>query len=74
MMRSLELPVALVAVGLFLGVAFQTVELARETQNLVAVAKSQEGPLGEAMRLKQATDSLAGDVAELAQQGDANAK
>ena len=74
MIRSLEVPVALVAVGLFLGVAFQTVELAREAQNLVAVAKSQDGPLEEAAKLKQATDSLASDVAELAQQGDANAK
>ncbi len=74
MIRSLEVPVALVAVGLFLGVAFQTVELARDAQNLVAVAKSQAAPLEEAAKLKQATDSLASDVAELAQQGDANAK
>jgi hypothetical protein len=74
MTRSLELPVALIAFALFLGVAFQTVELVRESQNLVAISHNQDSPLGEAARLKQATESLAGDVAQLAQQGDVSAQ
>jgi len=71
---GVELPVALLAVGFFLGLSFQTVQLVRDSQSLVAIAHNQDAPLQESTRLKQAMDSLAGDVAELAQQGDANAK
>jgi hypothetical protein len=74
MTRTLELPVALVAGALLLFLAFQTVELVRDSQNLVAIARSQDTPLQETARLKQAVDSLAGELAQLAQEGDANAK
>jgi hypothetical protein len=74
MTRSLELPVALIAFAVFLGFAFQTVELVRDSQNLVAISHNQDAPLEEAGRVKQATESLAGDVAQLAQQGDASAQ
>jgi hypothetical protein len=74
MTRSLELPVALLAFGLFLAVAFQTIELVRDSENLRAIEAGQDAPLEEATRLKQAADSLAGDIAALAQQGDANAR
>ncbi len=52
----------------------QGAQLARESKNLRAIVKSQDTPIEEATRLKQATDSLAGDIGELAQQGDANAE
>jgi uncharacterized protein YoxC len=68
------LPVALLALAVFLGLVFQTVQLVRDSESLAAIDRSQDAPLQETARLRQATDSLASDVAQLAQSGNVNAK
>ena len=73
-MNRRGLPVALLALAVFLGLVFQTVQLVRNSETLAAIDRNQEGPLQETARLRQATDSLASDVAQLAQSGNANAK
>ena len=68
------LPVALLALAVFLGLAFQTVQLVRDSEMLATIDRNQEAPLQEATRLRQATDSLASDITQLAQSGNAAAK
>ena len=68
------LPLALLALALFLMLAFQTVQLVRESETLATIDRNQDTPLQETARLRQAVDSLAGDIAQLAQSGNANAK
>ena len=74
MLRSPDLPLALVALAVFLGFAFQTVELVQASESLVVISHNQDAPLQETARLKQAVDSLASDITDLSQQGDTNAK
>jgi predicted PurR-regulated permease PerM len=69
-----DLPVALLALAFFLMLLFQMVQLVRQSQSLVVFAANQENAMQEAARLRQAADALAGDIAQLAQQGNANAK
>lgn len=69
-----DLPLALLALAVFLMLMFQTVQLVRQSQSLVAFAANQESALQEASRLRQAADALVSDVVQLAQQGNANAK
>jgi hypothetical protein len=71
---NVDLPVALLALGFFLALVFQTVQLVREGGVLAAVDRSQDGPLQETVRLKQNADSLGTDVATLAQSGNVHAK
>jgi hypothetical protein len=68
------LPVALLALAVFLGLAFQTVQLVRDSETLVTIDRGQDAPLQETARLRQATDALASDIAALAQSGNAAAK
>jgi uncharacterized protein YoxC len=69
-----DLPLALLALAVFLMQVFQTVQYVRQSQALMALAGNQEGALQEASRLRQAADTLANDIVQLAEQGDANAK
>ncbi len=62
------------AVAFFLTVAFQTYELIRERSNLETAQAGQQAPLEQALQMRQETEALAGDVAELAAKGNANAK
>jgi len=71
---GLDLPVALLALGFFLALVFQTVQLVRESSVLAAVDRNQDGPLQDTTRMRQSVDSLASDVAALAQSGNAHAK
>ncbi len=68
------LPIALLALAVLLQLAFQTVQLVRESQQLATIDRNQDAPLQEAARLRQASDSLAADVYQLAQGGNAAAK
>jgi hypothetical protein len=68
------LPIALLALAVLLQLAFQTVQLVRESQLLATIDRNQDTPLQEAARVRQATDSLAGDVYQLAQGGNTAAK
>ncbi len=71
---GVELPVTLLAVAFFLMLIFQTVGLVRQSQTLAVITANQDAPIQDTRRLRQATDALAGDVAQLAQDGNANAK
>lgn len=71
---GVELPLALLAGAFFLMQVFQTVMLVRQSRALIVITANQEAPIAETTRLRQAADALAGDVALLAQHGDAGAK
>ena len=67
-------PLALLAIAVFLGLAFQTVQLVRDSEMLASINRSQDAPLQETARLRQATDSLASEIVQMAQSGNAAAK
>ena len=71
---GVDLPVALLALGFFLALVFQSVQLVREGSVLAGLDRSQDVPLQDTLRMRQSVDALASDVAALAQSGDANAK
>lgn len=71
---GVELPVALLATAFVLMLAFQTVELVRQSEVLAEINANQATPLAETQHLRQATNALAADVAQLAKSGNANAK
>jgi hypothetical protein len=73
-MSGRGVPIALLALAVLLQLAFQTVQLVRESQQLAVIERNQDGPLAEATRLHQASDQLAGDVYQLAQSGNVAAK
>ena len=62
------------AVAFFFTIAFQTYQLIHERANLEAAQAGQQTPLEQAVQMRQETEGLAGDVAELADKGNANAK
>jgi uncharacterized protein YoxC len=68
------LPVALLALAVFLGLVFQTVQLVRDSETLATIDRSQDVPLQDTARMRQATDALASDIVQLAQSGNAGAK
>jgi hypothetical protein len=72
--RRLQLPLALVVLGFFLMVAFQTVQLVREHGHIGDVRAAQEPTIQEGLKLRQQLDSLATKTAQLADAGNANAK
>jgi hypothetical protein len=69
-----DLPLALLAVGFLLWLAFQTVQLVRDSEALDTINHNQDSPLQDAAKLRQATDALAADTAQLAQDGNIGAK
>jgi len=69
-----DVPLALLAFAFVLMLLFQMVQLVRQSQSLAAFATNQESALQEASRVRQAADALAGDIVQLAQQGNPNAK
>ena len=71
---SLLIPLGLLVVTFLAMVAFQTSQLLRERENLGALRANQETAIGQATRLRQQLDSIAGQTARLAEQGNANAK
>jgi hypothetical protein len=71
---SLVLPLAILATAFFLLVGFQTTQLIRERDNLLAARVSQEPTLQQAAKLRQQIDTLVGKTAQLANDGDAGAR
>jgi hypothetical protein len=63
-----------VIVAFFLTVAFQTFQLIREHSNLESAQTGQQTSLEQSVQMRQETEGLAGDVAALADKGNANAK
>jgi hypothetical protein len=70
----LEPAVALLALGFFLLLAFQAVELIREGSAIRQIRAAQEQNVQEGLRLRAQLNAVAGKTAALADAGDANAK
>ena len=70
----LELGVVLLALGFFLAVVFQTVQLVRERVNFSTIVLNQQAPLENTLQLRERINALANDTAQLAQSGNAAAK
>ncbi len=70
----IELAVAVLALAFFLAVLFQSVQLWRERSSMNQIYQNQEQVLPDVLKLRDQVNSLAGDVAQLAQTGDAAAK
>jgi hypothetical protein len=71
---SLLLPVALVVLASVVWAGFQTIQLVRERETLRTIRANQENPVQEATKLRTQLDSIARGTAELANQGNPNAK
>ncbi len=71
---SLLIPVALVVLASFVWAGFQTIQLVRERETLRTIRANQENPVQEATKLRTQLDSIARGTAELANQGNPNAK
>jgi hypothetical protein len=71
---TLGATVVLVAIALFLMVAFQTLQLLAERKNLADLVRAQEQTIQEAVKLRQRFNAVAGATASLAEQGDAGAR
>jgi hypothetical protein len=65
---------AVLALAVFVLVAFQTYMLVQARHNLNTAYAGQEKPVEEATKLRQRAEGLAGGVAKLAEAGNANAK
>jgi hypothetical protein len=70
----IELAVTILALAFFLAVLFQTVQLWREHANMVDIFNNQDQALPDVIGVRDQVNSIAGDVAALAQSGDAAAK
>ena len=70
----IELAVAVLALAFLLAVLFQSVQLWRERSSMNLIYQNQEQVLPDVLKLREQVNSLAGDVAQLAQTGDAAAK
>ena len=57
-----------------MAVSFQSVQLWRERAGMIQIYQNQEQVLPDVLKLREQVNSLAGDVAQLAQTGDASAK
>lgn len=71
---ELFLPVLLVIVAVTAWFAFQTVQLVKERSSLTRLKAGQEQTLQNAQKMRAQLDSIAGGVARLAEQGNADAK
>ena len=71
---GLELPVILVAVSLFVLMAFETFQAVHDRGALADLRRSQESTVQEAVKLRQQLETLAGRTAQLAAEGDEGAK
>ena len=71
---GLELPVILVAVSLFVLMAFETFQATHDRGALADLRRSQEPTVQEAIKLRQQLETLAGRTAQLAAEGDEGAK
>ena len=71
---GLQLPVILIAVSLFVLMAFETFQATQDRSALADQRRSQEPTVQEAIKLRQQLETLAGRTAQLAAEGDEGAK
>jgi hypothetical protein len=67
-------PLLLFAIALVLWFAFQTLQLARERQQLGALSAGQDAQVDAAAKLRTSLDAMASATAKLADGGNVNAK
>ncbi|MGH8801804.1 MAG: hypothetical protein ACREX6_05865 [Casimicrobiaceae bacterium] len=67
------LPLALLTAALLLLLALQTIGLVRDRSALSTARVAQDAPLAQAAKVRQQLETLGGQTARLAQQGDAAA-
>jgi hypothetical protein len=72
--RGGGLPLTLVVISLFLFIAFQTYQSLRDRSALSDVRASQEQTVQEATKVRHQLETLAGETAQLAADGDAGAR
>lgn len=70
----LDIPLALVVLAFFLITAFQTEQLVREHNALMALQRAQETGLTQAATMRAKFQMLAAETEKLAQAGDPGAK
>ena len=70
----MALPVILVAVSLFVLMAFETFQAVHDRGALADQRRAQEPTVQEAIKLRQQLESIAGGTAKLATEGDEGAK
>jgi cation transport ATPase len=70
----LQIPLALVVVALFLLLAFQSVQLFRQRENLIAARATQSTLVEETNKLRLQLDGLVEGALKLADGGNASAK
>jgi hypothetical protein len=71
---GLELSVILIAVSLFVLMAFETFQAIHDRGGLADLRRAQEPTVQEAVKLRQQLETLAGRTAQLAAEGDEGAK
>ena len=72
--RSPFIPILLLALAIVCVLAFQSIQLVHEKENLANLRTAQDEPFAEAQRLRTQLDGIAGDTAALAQRGNENAR
>lgn len=72
--RSSRLPLILTIVSLLIWFGFQTVQLVMERGSLSLMNRSLEAPMQQSQRVRAQLEALIGKTAELANQGNANAR
>ncbi|MBS0326999.1 MAG: hypothetical protein JSS46_10720 [Proteobacteria bacterium] len=68
------LPLALAVASLVLLLALQAIGLVRDRMALAGVRAAQDAPLAQAAKVRQQLETLGGETARLAQEGDAAAR
>jgi glutaminase len=66
--------VTILALAFFLATAFQSFQLLREYSNLEGAVAAQQPSYEQAIQISEETEGFAGEVAVLADKGNANAK
>jgi hypothetical protein len=67
-------PLALLAVAIFLWVGFQTTQLIREREGLQTLRQGQEAQVQSSQKLRASLDAIASGTAKLAEQGNPSAR
>src|SRR5262249_28323867 len=71
---NLHIPLALIIVAFFALASFLAVQLTRERGRLADLKPAQETAVQEGAKVRQQVESLSAKTAQLAEQGNANAK
>ena len=71
---SVSLPVILIIVSLLVLMGFQTYQAVQDRETLLDLQRAQEPTIQQAIKVRQQLETLAGGTAQLATEGDENAK